>query len=138
MKRSDLQLYLLDVLRESKFSKSAKLQMLNFIKEASEVQLKALILDGEIVYPEKDAEDIINHRFKVIEADARAKEKAKARKEISFIKSDWKDDIKTVKDQCRKKSKTPAQFNSCVAKEKAKVDRYYNNLIKKQKVILMK
>jgi hypothetical protein len=65
MKRSDLQLYLLDVLRHSKLSKSGKLQMMNFIKEASMIQLKALILDGKIVNPSKDAEEIINHRFKI-------------------------------------------------------------------------
>ncbi len=49
---------------ESKLSKSAKLQMLNFIqKEATDVQVKALLMDGEIVNLDSQAEEIVNARF---------------------------------------------------------------------------
>lgn len=41
--------------------------MLNFIKEASKPQLKALILDGKNVEIDEQSEEIINDRFKLIE-----------------------------------------------------------------------
>ena len=51
---------------ESKLSKSAKLQLLNFIEnEAKDVQIKALLLDGEILTDiDEQTEEIINNRFK--------------------------------------------------------------------------
>jgi len=50
---------------ESTISKEAKLQMLNFIQnEATDVQIKALLLDGEIVSLDEQAEEIVNARFK--------------------------------------------------------------------------
>jgi hypothetical protein len=49
---------------ESKLSKSAKLQLLNFIQnEASIPQVKVLLMDGEIVSLDKHAEEIANSRF---------------------------------------------------------------------------
>jgi hypothetical protein len=53
---------------ESKLSKTAKLQLLNFLKnEASEVQAKVLLLDGKIVYVPKHKEKEINERFELSE-----------------------------------------------------------------------
>lgn len=49
---------------ESKLSKSAKLQLLNFIQnEATIPQVKVLLMDGEIVSLDKHAEEIVNSRF---------------------------------------------------------------------------
>ena len=49
---------------ESKLSKAAKIQMLNFIKEdASDAQVKALMLDGRIVQLDEQAEEVVNDRF---------------------------------------------------------------------------
>ena len=48
----------------SKLSKSAKLQLLNFIQnEATDSQVKALLMDGEITGLDKQAEEIVNVRF---------------------------------------------------------------------------
>ena len=49
---------------ESKMSKATKQQLLNFIKkEATIPQIKALLMDGEIVSLDKEAEEIVNARF---------------------------------------------------------------------------
>lgn len=54
---------------ESKMTKSAKKQMLNFIKEeATDAQVKALLMDGKIVQLDEQAEEIVNARFEVSEA----------------------------------------------------------------------
>ncbi len=51
---------------ESKLSKAAKIQMLNFIKEdATDAQVKALLLDGKIVQLDEQAEEIVNKRFEL-------------------------------------------------------------------------
>lgn len=73
-----LRLFVGQVVVESKLSKEAKLQMLNFIKEeASDAQIKALLLDGKIVHLDEQAEEIVNERFDVSEAGGRV---AKLRK----------------------------------------------------------
>ena len=49
---------------ESKLSPQAKLQLLQFIQhEASDAQLKALMLDGKVVKLDEQAEAIVNDRF---------------------------------------------------------------------------
>jgi len=51
---------------KSKMSSEAKLQLLKFIhSEATEAQLKALLLDGEIVALDEQSEEIVNSRFSV-------------------------------------------------------------------------
>jgi len=63
---------------ESKMSAAAKLQLLNFIKEeATDAQIKALLMDGKIVQLDEQAEEIVNDRFEVSEAGGRV---AKLRK----------------------------------------------------------
>lgn len=53
------------VIVSSKLSKPTKLQLLNFVKEeATLAQVKALLLDGEIVTLDEEAEKIVNERFK--------------------------------------------------------------------------
>jgi hypothetical protein len=53
---------------ESKMTKAAKLQMLNFIKEqASDAQIKALLMDGKIVNLDEQAEEIVNERFEIFD-----------------------------------------------------------------------
>jgi len=55
------------VVAESKLSKEAKLQLLNFIqKEATDIQIKALLLDGKILTRiDEHTEEIISDRFEV-------------------------------------------------------------------------
>jgi hypothetical protein len=54
----------------SDLSKEAKLQLLNFIQsEATDSQVKALILDGKIVKLDEQAEEIVNERFALLEFD---------------------------------------------------------------------
>ena len=53
---------------DSHLSKSAKYQLLNFIQhEATEHQIKALLIDGEIVNGiDEQAQDIIDARFEMM------------------------------------------------------------------------
>lgn len=63
---------------ESELSKPAKLQMLEFIQhEATNTQIKALLLDWKIVKLDEQAEEIVNERFSISEAGGRV---AKLRK----------------------------------------------------------
>lgn len=59
------------IVTESKLSKEAKVQLLNFIqKEASDIQIKALLLDGKILPKiDEQTEEIINDRFISRESD---------------------------------------------------------------------
>ena len=53
------------IISETKLSKEIKIQLLNFIqKEASDSQIKALLMDGKIVQLDEQAEEIVNDRFK--------------------------------------------------------------------------
>jgi hypothetical protein len=66
MKKSELKLLAACMVKESKMTKSAKIQMFNFIQhEATEPQLKALLLDGKITKLDEQAQEIINDRFSV-------------------------------------------------------------------------
>ena len=67
------------VVIESKLSKGAKLQLLAFIQhEATDIQIKALLLDGKILTKiDEQTKAIINDRFEVSEAGGRV---AKLRK----------------------------------------------------------
>lgn len=59
-----LRLYAAEIIVASKLSKPAKLQLLEFIQhEATDTQVKALILDGKIVKLDEQAEEIVNERF---------------------------------------------------------------------------
>lgn len=54
------------IVGESKLSKQAKIQMINFIKsEATDAQIKALLMDGNIVQLDEQAEEIVNARFEL-------------------------------------------------------------------------
>ena len=62
----DKQLRLLagEIIVESEMTKASKLQLLNFIKEdATDAQVKALLMDGKIVQLDEQAEEIVNDRF---------------------------------------------------------------------------
>jgi len=62
----DLRVIAANIVVESQLSKAAKLQMLNFIKEdASDAQIKALLMDGKIVHLDEQAAEIVNERFAV-------------------------------------------------------------------------
>jgi len=53
------------IVTESKLSKGAKLQLLNFIqKEATDIQVKALLLDGKVLTAiDEQTKEIVNDRF---------------------------------------------------------------------------
>ena len=54
-----------EIVIESDMSKASKLQLLNFIKEeATDAQIKALLMDGKIIKLDEQAEEIVNDRFK--------------------------------------------------------------------------
>jgi len=67
-----------EMIVDSKLSKSAKFQLLNFIKEeATDAQVKALLMDGKIIHLDEQAEEIVNDRFELSEAGGKV---AQARK----------------------------------------------------------
>jgi len=54
-----------EIIVTSEMSKAAKHQLLNFVKEeATDAQVKALLMDGKIVQLDEQAEEIVNDRFK--------------------------------------------------------------------------
>jgi hypothetical protein len=60
------------IVTESNLSKSAKLQIFNWIQsEATEAQLKAFLLDGSISNLDEQAVEIVNDRFFISESDGR-------------------------------------------------------------------
>jgi hypothetical protein len=61
--REIMQTLLYDILRESKLSKDAKIQLGLFVKEADAAQLKALFLDGEMVALDEQAAAIVDQRM---------------------------------------------------------------------------
>ena len=64
MSKKKLQLISGQIVVESKLTKPAKFQLLNWLKsEATEGQIKAFLLDGGIVKLDKQSEDIVNARF---------------------------------------------------------------------------
>lgn len=75
------------IVTESKMSKGAKLQLLNFIQtEATDIQIKALLLDGEILTNiDEQTKEIINSRFTNLMSIKKIDEKVK--KFISSMKS---------------------------------------------------
>ena len=69
MESKDLKITAGNFIVESDLSKAGKLQMLKFIRhEASDHQLMAILLDGEIIDLDEQAEQIVEDRFKVQEA----------------------------------------------------------------------
>ena len=63
-----LKIFAGSVITKSKLSKGAKLQLLNFVQnEATNYQVMALLLDGKIVVLDKQAEQVVEDRFKVYE-----------------------------------------------------------------------
>lgn len=64
MKSSELKVAAATYVKESKMSNAAKLQLFKFIQhEASDAQIKALLLDGKIVALDEQAEEVVNDRF---------------------------------------------------------------------------
>lgn len=72
------------IIMDSDLSNSAKLQMLNFIKEeASDAQVKALLMDGKIVKLDEQSEQIVNDRFEVSEAGGKVAQARKTAMSVS-------------------------------------------------------
>lgn len=82
METNTLKILAGDIVTGSKISKSAKLQILNWLQnEATEVQIKTMLLDGEpFAELDEQAEEIVNKRFEVSEAGGRV---AKLRKSFT-------------------------------------------------------
>ena len=61
----DLKLVSCDVILKSDLSKSAKFQLINFVEGASEIQLKAFMLDGNIISESinDESKQILSERF---------------------------------------------------------------------------
>lgn len=65
MDSKNLKIFAGSIVVESKLSKATKLQLLNFIqKEATNYQVMVLLLDGKIVELDKQAEHVVEDRFK--------------------------------------------------------------------------
>jgi len=75
METNTLKILAGDIVTGSEMSKSAKLQLLNWLQnEATEVQIKALLLDGKMVIDlDEQAEEIVNSRFELSETDGQLK-----------------------------------------------------------------
>jgi len=66
MESKELKIAAGSVVTDSKMSKAAKLQLLNFIQsEATDHQIMALLLDGKVVKLDEQAEQIVEDRFEV-------------------------------------------------------------------------
>jgi len=115
------------IVTESKLSKTAKLQMLEFIKVATDAQVKALLLDGRIVSLDDQAEEIVNARFEASSTGNRAKALARtygtlAAATTGYTTIPWAiyRKIRSMHDACTKKCGT-FQLNTvrrqlCMAK----------------------
>ena len=65
MNKKQLQLLSIMTIGKSKLSEQAKLQLIRFVKEANDFQLKSFLLDGEIVKLDSVSEQIVNDRFEI-------------------------------------------------------------------------
>lgn len=130
MDKRELQLVSMALIEESNKSKLSKLQLLNFIMEASELQLKSFILDEKIVTIDEHCEEIITNRFKISEAGGRV---AKLRKSYSSTTGVgfpvmWAlyRKIRSIYDQCTRRcgkyEVNTSRRQHCMLK--CKVDRY--------------
>lgn len=66
MDKNDLKILSGAMIWESTLPKSAKIQLIRFVKEANEIQLKAFVLDGEIIPNsklDKMSVEVIGERF---------------------------------------------------------------------------
>lgn len=126
----DTQLRILagSIVTESKLSKPAKLQLLQFIqKEATVAQIKVLLMDGEIINLDKQAEEIVSARFEASGAGDRVKALARTTGSIGIAQGIYTTipwaiyrKIKSISDACTKKCGT-FQLNTirrqlCMAK----------------------
>jgi len=76
MNKQDLQLTAARFMVDSKMSKSAKLQMLQFIKnEATEEQLMVILMDGKIERLDEQGAQVAKDRFYASKASDKAKTK---------------------------------------------------------------
>jgi len=68
METNTLKILAGDIVTKSELTRPAKLQLLNWLQnEATEVQIKAMLLDGQIVHLDEQAEEIVNIRFNIYE-----------------------------------------------------------------------
>lgn len=65
MDKSQLQIFIGKTIVESKMSTAAKLQILKFVQHEADVhQLMCLVMDGKITVLDKQAQHIVEDRFK--------------------------------------------------------------------------
>jgi hypothetical protein len=82
---SELKLLNATVIYQSNLPKESKLQLLEFVKkEATELQLKVLLLDGKIISNvDEVTEQIINDRFKANKKIAKIQKKYKMKAKVT-------------------------------------------------------
>jgi len=109
----ELQLIAASVVSESELSKGAKLQLIKFIQyEATDVQVKAILLDGKILTNiDEQTAEIINDRFAVSEAGGRVAKLRKTSMGMLGVNAGsvlWLAyrKIRSMKDACTKKCGT--------------------------------
>ena len=79
MKELQLRILAGAVVTESELPKAAKLQLLNFIEsEATDAQIKVLIMDGEVTYLDEFAEQIVHDRWDALNMETAWKAKLAA------------------------------------------------------------
>ncbi len=141
MDKKDLQLQTGQIIVDSKMTKPAKLQMLQFIQhEASESQLMALILDGRIVKLDEQAEEIVKDRFttKIDEGDVKGAFALNKKKRYAARLGNLKEYITTLKknkaDKCTdknpKKQDCIKRFDIFIAAGVKKLKKYEEKLSK--------
>lgn len=60
----ELKLFAAESVRDSKMTTAAKLQLMNFIEQdATDAQIKALIMDGKVTQLDELAEQIVHDRW---------------------------------------------------------------------------
>jgi len=67
---SKFKLFAANAAMESELTNEAKIQVLGFLKEASDAQVKSFIMDGKISVLDEQAEQIVNDRFEAIHREA--------------------------------------------------------------------
>ena len=60
----ELKLFAAESVRDSKMTKAAKIQLMNFIEhDATDAQIKALIMDGKVTQLDELAEQVVQDRW---------------------------------------------------------------------------
>lgn len=134
-----MRLGLIYIFKESKnLSKQTKLQLINFIEQADEHQLKVLALDGEIIKKESlddQAKEILDDRFNVNEGVVMLAVAAYIATVLAIAAASHKKRKRLGQLKCEKiadsKKGTPSQYHQCMANAAAQAINEKIAIIKK-------